>query len=108
MFGARHSDLQAEYLTGDQERNYRLWRGYGRTPSWKNVEEWRSRWTKDKVRAVLAALGRNEKAEGVAHVSGFGVVSVRDERGAERFVPDLRGLDVALLDSGERSLPRAD
>jgi hypothetical protein len=73
-------------------------------PSWREVEGWRSRWTPEKVAAVLELLGRRASAEVIGERSGFGTLPAADDHGRTRQVPDLRGLDAALLPPEERRL----
>lgn len=97
-------DLTSEYVTGDQSFTYRKRRGGRRDPRWRDVEAWRRRWTPEKVAAVLELLGRRESAEVIGEKSGFGTLAVTDDHGRTRYVPDLRGLDVALLPPERRRL----
>lgn len=101
---AYEPDLTSEYVTGDQPFFYRKRRGGRRYPSWRDVEAWRKRWTPEKVSTVLESLGQGEPPEIIGHKSGFGVLEVTDDHGRTKHVPDLRGLDVALLPPEKRKL----
>lgn len=101
---AYQPDLTSEYATGDQPRAYRMRRGAWRYPPWRDVEVWRDRWTADKVRVVLHLLGGHESADVIGEKTGFGTLPVIDDHGRTRHVPDLRGLDLALLPPEERHL----
>ncbi len=97
-------DLTSEYVTGDQSFGYRKRRGAWRYPSWREVEVWRKRWTPEKVEAVLKELGEPYSAYGISSHTGFDNFSVRDDHGKIKVVPDLRGLDLALLPPDKRRL----
>ncbi len=99
-----HPDLSSEYVTGDQAFTYRKRRGGRRDPSWPDVEGWHRRWTPEKVATVLELLGRRESPEIVGEKSGFATLVVTDDHGRTRHVPDLRGLDLALLPPERRRL----
>jgi hypothetical protein len=99
-----HIDLNSEYLTGDQPFRSRKKRGPWRYPKWHQVEVWRKRWTSEKVLAVLDMLGRRVPAETIGNETGFGTFTVKDEQGKVKEVPDLRGLDLALLPPEKRRL----
>ncbi len=107
--GARMSngylpDLESEYVTGDQPLNYRKRRGYLRNPKWQEVEKWRGRWTADKVSVVLTMLGHGASAEAIGEAIGFGTLTVQMDQGGIKNVPDLRGLDLALLPPEKRRI----
>lgn len=90
-------DLTSEYVTGDQAFSYRKRRGKKRSPSWNEVENWRKRWTPEKVSSVLSSLEKGSSPKEISNVTGFGTIEIMDEHGQKRSVPDLRGLDLALL-----------
>lgn len=97
-------DLTSEYVTGDQSLTYRKRRGGRRPPSWRDVEAWRERWTPENVAAVLELLGRQASVGAIGDKTGFGTLLVTDEHGRTKHVPDLRGLDLALLPPERRRL----
>lgn len=101
----RKEDLESEYVTGDQLRSYRLSRGFRRPPSWAEVESWRQRWSRTSVLSVLQALADGATAEVIALSSGYGLLDGVDVHGRKRAVPDLRGLDLAILEPNERRIP---
>ena len=69
-------DLSSEYVTGDQPFAYRKRRGGRREPSWKEVEEWRRRWTPQKVSSVLSLLGNQTTPEEIGNATGFGTIEM--------------------------------
>lgn len=73
-------------------------------PAWRDVEEWRSRWKgkEETIRGVLDLLGQHESAEVIGKKTNFGTLPVIDDHGRTMHVPDLRGLDLALLPPEER------
>lgn len=93
-----------ESLTGDQPFRYRKRRGPRRYPSWSDVEGWRKRWTREMVAEVLRLLAVRASPEEIGKASGFGTLDVEGVHDPPRRVPDLRGLDLALLPSNERRL----
>jgi len=97
-------DLDSEYVTGDQSFSYRKKRGPWRYPKWCQVEMWRKRWTTEKVTTVLDMLGHHAPVEDIGKETGFSTLSVNDDQGRVRHVPDLRGLDLALLPPENRRL----
>ena len=99
-----HIDLNSEYVTGDQSFRYRKKRGPWRYPKWQQVEEWRKRWTAEKVAAVLDMLGRGASAETIGKETGLGTFTVKDDHGEVKEVPDLRGLDLAIIPPKRRRL----
>jgi Ion channel/Pentapeptide repeats (8 copies) len=90
-------DLTSEYVTGDQSLRFRQRRGALRPPAWQDVETWRSRWNAPAVTEVLRLLGECAPASAFAELTGFQSIRTLDARGREKTVPDLRGLDLALL-----------
>lgn len=103
---AKQLDMDSEYNTGDQPTPYRNRRRRSRSPSWVQVDEWRERWSPEKVALVLDMLGRRASAEDIGRATGFGTVTVKSEMGRAKEVPDLRGLDVARLPPEKRCLSR--
>jgi hypothetical protein len=97
-------DLNSEYSTGDQSFSYRRWRGPFRYPRWSQVEEWRRRWTPEQVADVLNMLGFGASADEIGEKTGFGVLEVLVDQGQIKLVPDLCGLDFALLSLENRRL----
>ncbi len=95
-------DLTSEYVTGDQPDAYRMRRGALRYPPWRDVEAWRDRWTAEKVQVVLHLLDTQASAGVIGKKTGFGILSEIDDHGQTTYVPDLRGLDLALLSPEER------
>lgn len=100
-------NLNSEYVTGDQPFNYRKRRGLFRYPKWSQVENWRNRWTPEKVVCVLDMLGCKASAEDIGSAIGFGTLSVTIDNGDIKKVPDLRGLDLILIPPGRRVLARS-
>lgn len=101
---SNRSKIEPEHISGDQAFRYRKRRGRLRSPRWKEVKNWRKRWTTEKVLAVLDLLGRQESAETVGEATDFGTLLVTMDGGKEKQVPDLRGLDLALLPREQRRL----
>ncbi|HEY0079563.1 MAG TPA: pentapeptide repeat-containing protein [Pyrinomonadaceae bacterium] len=101
-------DLNSERSTGDQSFHYRRWRGPFRYPRWSQVEEWRRRWTPEKVADVLNMLGFGASADEIGEKTGFGVLEVLVDQGQIKRVPDLRGLDLARLPPEDRRLGDSD
>jgi len=97
-------DLDSEYDTGDQPFDYRKWRGWRRSPSWKTVKKWRTRWTREKVECVLHLLGQGATAQKIGEVSCFGTLEIDTGPHTSKTVPDLRGLDLALLPPDQRNI----
>lgn len=97
-------DLNSETVTGDQPFRYRKWRGPCRYPKWRQVERWRARWKSDTVATVLNMLGGRASAEAIGEATGFGTLDVTGDQGVTKHVPDLRGLDLALLSPQNRRL----
>lgn len=100
-------DLESEYVTGDQPFSYRKRRGRLRQPKWRQVEGWRRRWTAEKVLAIIAMLGQGASAEAIGEATGFGTLAVEIDEGASKNVPDLRGLDLALIPPENRQIGSA-
>lgn len=97
-------DLESEYVTGDQPFSYRKRRGRLRRPKWRQVEGWRSRWTAEKVSTVLNMIGRGSCAEAIGETTGFGTFTIQIDQGGTKEIPDLRGLDLALLPPESRRI----
>lgn len=96
--------FESESATGDQPFIYRKRRGAYRRPKWRQVRKWRSRWTAEKVSAVLAMLGQRASAEAIGDSTGFGTIAVDVGEGATKNVPDLRGLDVIRVPPESRRI----
>jgi len=97
-------DLDSEHVTGDQPFSYRKRRGARRHPKWRQIESWRARWTPDAVATVLEMLGNGASAKAIGEATGFGTLDIIGDKEVAKQVPDLRGLDLALIPPESRRL----
>lgn len=114
----KETNSKEQYFTGDQPKKYlrrrirgdcSFWEYQGNDNclhNWNDVENWRSRWTAEKVIEVLKLLGHGEEQRVIGEATGFGVIRVDTIEDRQKNVADLRGLDLALIPPKDRSIGR--
>jgi len=91
-----------ESYTGEQHPNDRRWRGMWRSPSWVQVDAWRNHWDDKRVRNISKLYREGVTDEAIIEATGRPGILREDTNKGSEIIPDLRGLDLALLPPEER------
>lgn len=91
-----------ESYTGDQLPKDRRWRGMWRSPSWKQVDAWRSHWNEVRVRELCKLFRDGVSNDVLVEATGRPPITMPETDNGVIKLPDLRGFDLAVLPPDER------